>query len=179
MTRITKMATVTPAMRAIGDDFPPVLRSKPGSRRATTGSSDGESDVVGRFAKVVGEASPTPKVVGSVEDGVLNGSVTIDTVKGIVDGTWEVDGELWATVEAACSLALVFSDGDEREDVPNGSAVAVGCNVGVGMVQLKDPSYLNSKTKLLVFFPLLQFIVSLMILPDMESKLVMSVTLRE
>ena len=42
---------------------------------------DGESDVVSRFANVVGEASPTPKVVGSVEDGVLNRSVTTDTVR--------------------------------------------------------------------------------------------------
>ena len=94
----------------------------------------GESDVVRRFANEVGEASPTPKVVGSVEDGVLSRSVTTDTVKWIADGTWEVDGELWATVEATCSLVLVFSDGDEREDVPNGFAVAVGCNVDVGMV---------------------------------------------
>ena len=38
MIRITKMAMVTPAMRATGDDFPSVPRSWPGSRRATTGS---------------------------------------------------------------------------------------------------------------------------------------------
>ena len=45
---------------------------------------NGESDVVGRFANVV---------VGSVDDGVLDRSVTTDEVKGIVEGTWEVDDE--------------------------------------------------------------------------------------
>ena len=59
---------------------------------------DGESDVVGRFANVVGEASPTPMVVGSVDDGVLDRSVTTHEVKGVVEGTWEVDDEPWATL---------------------------------------------------------------------------------
>ena len=59
---------------------------------------DGESDVVGRFANVVGEASPTPMVVGNVDDGVLDRSVTTDEVKGVVEGTWEVDDEPWATL---------------------------------------------------------------------------------
>ena len=40
---------------------------------------DGESDVVDRF-------------------GVLNRSVTTDEVKGIVEGTWVVDDEPWATL---------------------------------------------------------------------------------
>lgn len=171
MIKITKMATVTPAMRATGDDFPSVTRSWPGSRRATTGSLNGESDVVGRFTNVVGEAFPTTVVVGSVDDGVLDRSVTTDE-EGIVEGTWEVDDEPWVTVEAACCL------GDEREDLPKGFVVAMGCNVDVDIVQLKDPSYLNSKTKLSVFFSFLQFIVSLMIPPVMESKLVVLITSR-
>ena len=45
---------------------------------------DGESDVVGRFA--------------NVDDGVLDRSVTTDEVKGVVEGTWEVDDEPWATL---------------------------------------------------------------------------------
>lgn len=92
---------------------------------------NGESDVVGRFANVVGEAFPTAMVVGSVDDGVLDRSVTIDEVKGIVGGTWEVDDEPWATVEVACCL------GDEREDAPKGFVVAMGCNVDVDMVPLR------------------------------------------
>ena len=83
---------------------------------------NGESDVVGRFANVV---------VDSVDDGVLDRSVTTDEVKGIVEGTWEVDDEPWATVEVACCL------GDEREDAPKGFVVAMGCNVDVDMVPLR------------------------------------------
>ena len=83
---------------------------------------NGESDVVGRFANVV---------VGSVDDGVLDRSVTTDEVKGIVEGPWEVDDEPWATVEVACRL------GDEREDAPKGFVVAMGCNVDVDMVPLR------------------------------------------
>ena len=45
---------------------------------------DGESDVIGRFA--------------NVDDGVLDRSVTKDEVKGVVEGTWEVDDEPWATL---------------------------------------------------------------------------------
>ena len=81
---------------------------------------NGESDVVGRFANAV---------VGSVVDGVLDRSVTTDEVKGIVEGTWEVDDEPWATVEVACCL------GDEREDAPKG--FVVGRNVDVDMVPLR------------------------------------------
>ena len=73
-------------------------------------------------------------VVDSAENSVFVRSVTTGSVKGIFDGTWEVDGEVWAVVEAACSLVLIFSDGDDREDVPNGFVVAGGCDVGVGMV---------------------------------------------
>ena len=58
---------------------------------------NGESDVVGRFANVV---------VDSVDDGVLDRSVTTDEVKGIVEGTWEVDDEPWATVEVACCMNI-------------------------------------------------------------------------
>ena len=94
-------------------------------------TSNGESDVVGRFANVVGEAFPTTMVVGSVDDGVLDRSVTTDEVKGIVEGTWEVDDEPWATVEVACCL------GDEREDAPKGFVVAMGCNVDVDMAPLR------------------------------------------
>ena len=91
---------------------------------------NGESDVVGRFTNVVGEAFPTTVVVGSVDDGVLDRSVTTGK-EGIVEGTWEVDDEPWVTVEAACCL------GDEREDLPKGFVVAMGCNVDVDMVPLR------------------------------------------